>query len=64
MTLSKERLRETAASDIPTSESFDFDLWAIKVKRQLIAALNHQIAPELSPNDTQTTPSQLSGIQG
>lgn len=64
MTLSKERVRETSASDIPTSESFDFDLWAIKVKRQLIAALNHQLAPELSQNDAQTTPSPLSGIKG
>lgn len=41
MTLSKESVRETS-SDIPTSEAFDFDLWATKVRRQLVAALNHQ----------------------
>ena len=45
MTLSKESVRETSSSDIPTSEAFDFDLWATKVRRQLVAALNHQIAP-------------------
>ncbi|CAD0226724.1 MULTISPECIES: hypothetical protein [Planktothrix] len=59
MTLSKESVRETSSSDIPTSEAFDFDLWATKVKRQLVAALNHQVAPELSQNDAQTTPSEL-----
>ncbi|HAN72999.1 MAG TPA: hypothetical protein DCQ51_05820 [Planktothrix sp. UBA8407] len=59
MTLSKETVRETSSADIPTSESFDFDLWATKVRRQLVAALNHQVAPELSQNDAQTTPSKL-----
>ncbi|OIP67662.1 hypothetical protein [Planktothrix paucivesiculata] len=59
MTLSKETVRETSSEDIPTSESFDFDLWATKVRRQLVAALNHQVAPELSQNDAQTTPSEL-----
>ena len=56
MTISKQPAFDTSESEVPTSESFDFDLWAAKVKRQLVAALNHQLTtPELSKNDSQKT---------